>query len=394
MSAPVALTIRQTHLRALEDQCPGMAYALAVEGREGPTSRAATRGTAIHDVFSRYVQHLYERGRQTDWEEAEAIARRTLADYPTLSFAESKDVLEQAANIAQGFVFEPANFYGTEDSFSTVLDVGGGDRVEITGRLDLLEVCIPEGWARITDAKSNHVIPGDSAVREDFQLRCYAMLALDNLPPAVTVAKGNLWLTRYNTRVPQKGEAAWTREEIEEFREHLKVTLRAFLDGRLSREFVPGTWCQYCPRRRPGDCTHWRLSGAAPTITNEEKARRVAARIVAEEQRLDALKASLKAWVASEGPVRIGSTTKAETFDNFLEVQTAYGAEAVLASLEEMASLVGPQPLNEILSVSKTSKAFKALMRIPEFREVMEESVTSKQVTRFKHKRLEGVDDE
>lgn len=267
--------------------------------------------------------------------------------------------------------------------------------MEITGRIDLLEVCVPEGLARITDAKSTRIIPGDSAVRDDFQLRTYAMLVLDNLPPAVSVVKGNLWLTRYNVRVPQKGEAAWTRDEIEEFRAHLKVTLRAFLDGKLTREFVPGTWCQYCPRRRPGDCTHWRLSGAAPTITNEEKARRVAARIVAEEQRLDALKAALKAWVASEGPVRIGSTAKAETFDNFTETQTAYGAEALLGLLTDMGSLVGPQPLDEILSVQKTSKAFKALMKIPEFRAAMEDAITTKAVTRFKHKRVtEGVDDE
>jgi hypothetical protein len=276
-----------------------------------------------------------------------------------------------------------------------VLDVGEGDRVEITGRIDLLEACVPEGWARITDYKSNHAIPGDAAVREDFQLRTYALLVLDNLPPAISAVKGNLWLTRYNIRVPQKGEAAWTRDELEDFRAHLANRLRAFLDGRLSREFVPGTWCQYCPRRRPGDCTHWRLSGAAPTITNEEKARRVAARIVAEEQRLDALKAALKAWVASEGPVRIGSTAKAETFDNFTEMQTAYGAEALIEALVMMTSQVGDQPLNEILSVQKTSKAFKALMKIPEFRAAMEDAITTKAVTRFKHKRVtEGVDDE
>jgi hypothetical protein len=389
------LTIRQSHLRALEEQCPAMAYALAVEGREGPSGRGAGRGTVVHEVFSAYTEHLFAAGRQTDWEACERIAREVADRHPELLYAERQDVLAQAANIGRGFLFEPALYYGSEEAVTTDIRTPDGRHITLTGRLDLLEVCIDEGWARITDAKSNHVIPADGAVRDDFQLRTYAMLAFDSLPPAVSVIHGRLWLTRYNLLVPQKGEVAWTREDANEFKAYLAPKLQAFFDGELRSEFVPGTWCQYCPRRRPSDCTHWRLSGAAPTITNEEKARRVAARIVAEEQRLDALKASLKAWVASEGPVRIGSTTKAETFDNFVEMQTAYGAEAVLASLEEMASLVGPQPLNEILSVSKASKAFKALMRIPEFREAMEESATSKQVTRFKHKRVaEGVDDE
>lgn len=394
-SRPVTISIRQTHLRWLEECCPAGAYALAVEGREGPSTRGAARGTAIHEAFSRYVAHLFRTGRQTDWDAMEGITREVLADFPELAFAEATEVRDQASNIARGFLFEPAHYYGSEESFATVLDLGDGRHVEITGRVDLLEACVPEGWARITDCKTNHVIPADSAVRTDFQLRTYAMLVLDNLPPAVQVVHGSLWLTRYNIRVPQKGEAAWTREDIEAFREHLINRLRAFLDGKLVREFVPSTWCQYCPRRRPSDCTHWRLSGAAPTITSAEKARRVAARIVAEEQRLDALKAALKEWVAAEGPVRIGSTAKAETFANWTETQTSYP----FSTLEEAVSLlveqgiIAPPSFDEMASVSKTSRAFRDLMKIAEFRSAMAEGLVEKQVTRFKHKH-EGGDDE
>lgn len=369
-----------------------MAYALAIEGREGQSTGGAARGTVLHEIFSRYVTHLWKTQRQTDWEACAWIAMQVCAEHPQLTFAQRKDVAEQSKNIGQGFPFEPAHYYGSEEALETDLELADGRVVRITGRLDLLEVSLPEGWARITDAKSNHAIPADSAVRDDFQLLTYAMLALDNLPPAVEQVKGQLWLTRYNIRVPQRSEAVWTREDIETFREHLRVRLAAFLDGKLAREFVPGSHCQYCPRRRPGDCTLWRFSEVGGPITTPSQAVRVGARVAVYQQRLDALKTALKAYVQEHGPVRIGSTAKAETFAFWTEEHTAYDALCLMAALELLRDQVGEQPLSELLTVNKQSKAFKSLMKIPDFREAMADGIVTTTQTRFRHKKPGGED--
>ena len=56
LEAPPVLIIRQSHLRALEEQCPAMARSLAVDHREGPSYTGAMRGTVIHTVFARYTE--------------------------------------------------------------------------------------------------------------------------------------------------------------------------------------------------------------------------------------------------------------------------------------------------------------------------------------------------
>ena len=82
-------TIRQSHLRFMLDFCPAGAYALAVEGRDGPHGNGALRGTAVHEIFARYNARLAATGRQTDFEAVPEIARSVLACYPQLSAAEA-----------------------------------------------------------------------------------------------------------------------------------------------------------------------------------------------------------------------------------------------------------------------------------------------------------------
>ena len=66
-TATATYTIRQSHLRHLEEHCPAFAYATSVRGLSGPSGAGAERGTVVHEFFGRYVQHLYETGRDTDW---------------------------------------------------------------------------------------------------------------------------------------------------------------------------------------------------------------------------------------------------------------------------------------------------------------------------------------
>ena len=392
--APAALRIRQSDLRALEEQCPAMAYATNVERRPGPSFAGSVRGTAVHEVFSRYTTHLFKTGRQTDFEAAERIAREVIRAYPALDFTARVDVREQARNIAEGFIFDAFAYYGSEEDLATDLVLEDGRLVRITGRLDLLEVFSGEGRAKITDAKSNHLIPPDSAVKDDFQLRTYALLVLDNLPH-VDEVEGTLWMTRYNRRCPQKDQAVWTRADLEDFREHLRVRLAAHFDGKLRSVFVPGTWCQYCPRRRPGDCARWRsyASTTPPPLGTFFQARRVAARVIALEQERELLIGRLKEYVNEHGPVTVGDTARAETFGFHATESEDFDAGEFLEVLRdpELVSLAGEQPVGQLFSVNKRSRTFRQIRHNRDLKHLFDDIATTKVSTRFAHK---GVGDE
>lgn len=383
-----AITIRQSHLRMIEEGCPAMAYTLIVDGMEGPSTAGADRGQAIHQVFAGYTWHLHETGRQTDWDECERIAHFALQDHPRLTYSQRQDVLDQAANIGQGFVFEPAHYYGSEEALETYIG-----EYRITGRLDLLEADVEEGWARVTDAKSNHRIPPDAEVRSDFQLMLYALLVVDNLPSVDTV-EGRLWFTRYNRFVPQKEPASWTREDLEDFREHLAGKLAAFFTADR-HDHIPGAHCQYCPLRRPGACTHWRgwYGNTPPAPLKATQARKLACQVIALEQAREQRLEQLKAYVNEHGALRVGSGAKAEAFDFWPSESEDYDAGYVLGLLgsAEILSLIGEQPLGELVSVNKRSKAWRSLMKVPEFRAAVQDARTTKLSTTFKHK---GAGDE
>lgn len=355
-------TIRQSHLRVLEEQCPAMAYALNVEGLQGPPGPGAYRGTAIHDFFTRYIHHLYMGGRETDWAGVDLVLGEVLPRYPKLTIEQREDVIEQAGNIARSFIMRPERYYGCEEAFETEVPLAGGGRALITGRLDYLEV--EDGRARIIDVKSNHTIWPDSRVRKDFQLRVYAMLVLDNLPQ-VEAVEGQLLMSRYGLSLPQRGEAVWDREDAQALKAHLGDRLAAHFSGKLKRELIPGTWCQYCPLRRPGRCSLYRsYYGTVPPVPlSPKQALRLARQVMALEDARELRLQLLKDYVNEHGPLAVGSGEYAELFAHHKRESEEIPASALLRILEDNFDLLGPQPLDELLTVNKRSKEFKALRR-------------------------------
>ena len=357
-------TIRQTNLRMLEEECPAGAWAKAVEGRSTPSGEGARRGTAIHEIFGRYANYLARTMRPTDFDAVEDIAAEVLRENPGLNFSQRKEILEQARNIAEGFLMIPEDFYGNEVALETIIELEQGVTVRVTGTLDLLQMD-DEGVAHITDAKSNHVIFPDSRVHNDFQLMVYAMLVFDKFPE-VEVVKGHLWMTRYNIMIPQKGEALWTREEIEELRAHLALRLGAFLRGELRNEFVPGIWCQYCPRRRPGDCTLYRsyYGNVPPPPLTDDQARKMARQIMTLEDARETRLALLKDYVNEHGPVSVGSGDKAEAFAFHVSESAEYESADVynfLTSPEIAGEIGNIKTYLGVFKVDKSGKVFKAL---------------------------------
>ncbi len=380
-------TIRQTHLRHLEEHCPAMAYALSVEGREGPSGAGAYRGTAVHDFFGRYVEHLYKSGRQTDWTAVAQILCDLYREYHGLSFEQRQDISAQAHKIADTFVFDRARYYGAEEAFEARIPLVEGGVATVTGRLDYLEVDSDEGIAMVTDWKSNHQILPDAKVKEDFQGRTYSLLVLETLPHLEAVVF-RLGLSRYGIYLPQKGEAVFTREDTDAFKEHLSYRLAAHFAGDLKDEHVPGTWCQYCPLKRVNECTLYRsyYGTTPPPPLKADQARRLARQIIALEEARDTRIALLKDYVNDHGALPVGSGECAEVFDFHKRESEEIPASALLEILEESRSLVGEQPLDDLLTVKKTSRAYKRLRYHADLRSRFDDAAATKASTTFGHK--------
>jgi hypothetical protein len=394
MITTTALRIRQSTLRHLEEHCPRMAYALSVEGREGPSGGGALRGQAVHEFFRRYVEHLYRSDRQTDWEGVQRILSGVFGDYPTLTWEQREDVTAQAENIARGFLFRRDCYYGSEESFETTITLADGCDCTITGRLDYLE--IEDALATIYDVKSNHAIWPDSTVANDFQLRCYALLVLDTLP-SVQAVRGRLLLSRYGLVLPQRTEALWTREDLESLREHLAVRLAAHFGGELRSEAVPGTWCAYCPLRRVNECTLYRsyYGTTPPPPLTERQSLKYARQVVTLEDARETRLALLKQYVNEHGPLALGSGAAAESFAFHTSESEDVPASDLLALLDTYATEIGPQPLDDLLTVNRRGKAYRALRGHAEIRAELDAIGAAHRTTstRFGHKSSGGGDE-
>lgn len=381
------LRIRQSYLRHLEEHCPRMAYALSVEGRDLPGGAGAYRGSAVHEFFSLYVEHLADVDRQTDWGAVDGLLTAVYHRYPSLSFEQRMDVRAQAETIAQTFLFNPALYYGAEEPFACDITLPDYRSCSITGRLDYLEVDSAEGIATVTDWKSNHQILPDSKVKDDFQGRTYAMLVLETLPH-IEAVRFKLGLSRYGIFLPQKGEAVFTREDSRAFKEHLSYRLQAHFDGKLRSEHVPGTWCAYCPLKRVGECTLYRsyYGTTPPPPRSQRQALKLARQIVALENARESRIALLRDYVNEHGPLALGSGSAAETFAFHKRESEEIPASALLSILEENYGLVGEQPVDDLLSVNKRSKAFRNLRYHQDLRAYFDDAASLRVSTTFGHK--------
>jgi len=389
-TATATLTIRQTHLRHLEEHCPAMAYSLSVLGRDTGSGSGAYRGQAVHEFHSRYARHLYETGRETHWSAVPGILAEVYQEFPALTFKQRMDVKQQAEIIAQTFLMRQHLYYGSEEPFTSEIPLPGGS-CTVTGRIDYLEW--EDETARIVDVKSNHQIIPDARVREDFQLRTYAMLVLDNIP-GLEAVEGRLLLSRYGIYLPQKGTALFTREDTDAFREHLSCRLADHFSGRLRNERIPGTWCQYCPEKRPGRCSLYRSyhGTTPPPPANEREAVKLARQVIALENARETRLALLKEYVSEHGPLSVGSSDAAEVFDFHVSEGEDFDAGEFYSLLysPEVVSIVGEQPLDDFFTVKKTGKRFKDVRHRSEASCWFDDIARPTKSTRFGHRSVNG----
>lgn len=382
----VDATIRQTHLRWAAELCPAGAHALAVEERDVPQSPQALRGSIIHEVLARYVLHLYEQNRATDYDALVEIAENLLSERQGVPVDVALDVFEQVKRAGADFFFDREHFYGVEEALSAVVTTPRGLEVAITGIIDLLH--FDGELAHLQDWKSAWAIASDSSVLDDFQLKLYAWLVWKNLE-GVEGVEGSLFFTRYGITVPQKGTPAfWTPDDLRLFESALSGVLEdLFVTHAAQRVFVPGTHCQYCPRRKPGDCAHWkRYRGTEPPpLRTFYQARKAANRVVAIEQEREVLVDRLKDYVNSNGPITLGQTSKAETFGFFARESLEIKPSQVQALFDEFGDELGKLDVDKLFSVN--ARALKKFFSHAEFRRRYEELAKRKVATSFKHER-------
>lgn len=356
------VTIRQSHLKHLEEDCPAMAWALAVEGRESPAGPEVLRGRAVHSFFSSYATRLFECCLARSDDERPRLLEAVLRSYPELSVAQRQEVEEQARNICRSFYVDPAHFVGTEITLGTDLPFSDELVVRITGTLDYLEIHPARGRALVVDLKSHYHLPPDSCVASDFQLSLYALLVLENVPE-VEVVEGRLFYSRYGALLPQKGEALWTRTQADELKRHLAARLSAFFSGKLRHVKVPGDHCRYCPRRRIGDCSLYRsyYGTTPPAPRTERQAQKLARQVIALEEARETRLGLLKEYVKQNGPLAVGSGARCDVFSFSAKEQEEIAAADFLSVLLGSGIELSDEELSELLVLNRTSKLYKKL---------------------------------
>ena len=385
-------TIRQSHLRHLEEHCPAMAWALSVEGREGPGGPGAVRGQALHSFFARYVEHLAAVGATRDPQALPGLLGTVLADYPSLTLRQRADVEEQAVRLVSVFRLDLAHFWGVEVPLHLAVPLDDGGEAQLRGRLDFLAVDERAGRAHILDLKSSYHLPPDTQVREDLQLAVYALLVLANFPQ-VDVVTGNLLFTRYGVMLPRDDTAGLTRDDARQLEAHLGPRLSAHFSGRLRSEFRPGPHCSYCPRRRPGDCPLFRsYQGLTPPAPQSERqARRLARQIIALEEARKCRLALLKAYVDERGPLQVGSGRQAEVFSYERRESEEIPATEFLRILAAYQDVLPQVDLSRVLRVDRTSTEFRQLRSHPRLKAELDR-VAEPQISArtFGHRRTQG----
>jgi len=348
--------LRRYEIEWLERQCPAAAKVI-VGGAKSPSGVPAQRGIAIHDCARRYLTHLARNGRPTDWEHAEAIKAEVSARFPELAFVDVQEVQRQFQGIVDGLVFNPSKYVMHETLCSLPLTLHNGTVVEVVGTPDLVEIERDEGLLVITDYKSQWRIPSQAEVDNNFQAQLYGLLCLHELDYEIVAVKLRLHLTRWGV----VKEAVWSVEELEELQEHLRTKLTGFYAGKYDRVFRPGSWCTYCPRRRPGDCPRWKLPdpGEPVPITTDAQARKVLAEVIGLKGRLELRQKQLKAWSDEHGPVRVGDQQAAYK----PRTSRSYVPSQVIELLAEHVDEIGPIHYDDICKIDTWGPRFKQLWR-------------------------------
>jgi hypothetical protein len=112
----------------------------------------------------------------------------------------------------------------------------------------------------------------------------------------------------------------------------------------------------------------------------------MARQIIALEEAREIRLALLKDYVSEHGPVSVGSGEHAEVFAFHKRESEEIPATALMQILDENFGLVGPQPLDELLTVKKTSRVYRQLRYHKDLRTFFDDAARMTASTTFGHK--------
>ena len=225
--------------------CPHSYGLIHVQGLKTPDSIASTRGTEVHNVLAKYVEHC--------------AGRRVPADYAYFDVL-AEGVGEEASEVLDicrdSFTVDWANLYATEALLKLDRDfqpiTGPTDSPDAaiphySGTLDTIYILPGEEIARIVDYKS-HPRPFEP---HTFQAKLYSLMLFMHVPTLKEV-EFVLRFVRYpNVANPIKfyrSDVPKLKEAVERVRMRQKdYHQKALEEGVSELPALAGGHCQYCP---------------------------------------------------------------------------------------------------------------------------------------------------
>lgn len=355
---------RRSALEAF-DGCPFRYNAIYNEGAEDRGDEA-NRGIAFHEIAFRYVDRLAKARTPMDAEELNEAIREGIA----LSACPTA-LLDEVNTLAQRW---GSSFELDLDAYLAAEERQESERFTWTPDL----VYVRPSHVEILDWKTYYRGLTDEQARKEFQLRFYLIEAARIWP-----GFPEYWFTfvfvRLNYRVTVKVKA----DEIESWTPQVEGILAGLEAAEQTGNWpaVPGSHCGLCRLACPIVDNPARL----PVRLVDAAQRDVAAgEILVLEQRLKALKKSLKAWVMVEGPFVL----KGQIFQHVQGETVTYPAGAALKIL----SAAGVDP--DTLSLSKTAVAKPAKALDVDAQTELAKLAVTKTGWRFGHKKAGAFDED
>lgn len=157
-------------------RCPRRYQHVMIEGNEEPTSPEAHEGLVLHAIYARYIQHLFETGRQTDWDWFRDFMLREMPDA-------TEEAMRAGENFCDWFVYDVNDEYQIELPLAVNWDGEPVEYVEdetLHGRPDLIR--ISGDHCTIYDWKTGGDIHTTPKLMAERQLTIYAILVKAHFP--------------------------------------------------------------------------------------------------------------------------------------------------------------------------------------------------------------------
>jgi hypothetical protein len=246
----------------------------------------AARGRFVHSGMSRYLKHLQETQRQTDFEALQGIVQEVIAEEGLSE--EGEELFLECAGDTVLFPMPPPGAIILSDREDFFIKLAQG-KVIVGIRPDWGMISNNEAF--ITDWKTNWQLESQAQVEKDFQLRFYGTVIFDNFLAVEIVRLSKFFMRHLIVR-----SFTFLRSDGIKFRARLEGLAEAIL-AETEWTPTPGAQCTYCQHAE--DCPV-RSQFAIGSVEDAEK---TAGEILILKQRIKEREAALKQHCNEHGKI-------------------------------------------------------------------------------------------